>query len=237
MTKPHTVSSALIFGATGALGSEVVAVLRRDGSSVTAVVRPHAKEVLADERIVLRDNMRETLSAMGKRKFDAVVWAQGTNLNDSIHQFDKVAFEGLMSANLGFVMESLAELLEQDQIASPARLCVISSIWQNLARQQKMSYTVSKAAIGGFVRAASADLADRQILINAVLPGVIDTPMTRSVLADEQVRSISTATGFNRLATPTDVAEAVSFFCSDKNNAITGQSLAVDLGFSHVRKL
>ena len=237
MTQASTASSALIFGATGALGSEIVAVLRRDGRSVTAVVRPNSKEVLVDERIVLRDNMRETVRAMGERKFDAVVWAQGANLNDSIHRFDRIAFEGLMSANLGFVMESLAELLDQNQIASPARLCVISSIWQNLARQQKLSYTVSKAAVGGFVRAASADLADRQILINAVLPGVIDTPMTRSVLADEQVNSISMATGFNRLATPTDVAEAVAFFCSDKNNAITGQSLAVDLGFSHVRTL
>jgi NAD(P)-dependent dehydrogenase (short-subunit alcohol dehydrogenase family) len=74
-------------------------------------------------------------------------------------------------------------------------------------------------------------------LINAVLPGVIDTPMTRSVLTAEQVQGIAEATGFGRLATAVDVAEAVSFLCSSRNRAITGQSLTVDLGFGHVRKI
>ena len=96
---------------------------------------------------------------------------------------------------------------------------------------------MTKAALGGLVRAASADLASRQILINAVLPGVIDTPMTRSVLTAEQVQGIAEATGFGRLATAVDVAEAVTFLCSNKNRAITGQSLTVDLGFGHVRKI
>lgn len=237
MTRFQGNSSALVFGATGALGSEIVAVLKREGRSVTAVVRSETNNLPADEIVVLTTDMVDTIHAIGSAKFDAIIWAQGVNINDSVEQFDRVAFDALMSANLGFVIESLTELLAHEKIASPARLCVISSIWQHLAREQKMSYTVSKAALGGFVRAASADLARRQILVNAVLPGVIDTPMTRSVLTDKQVESISTATGFNRLATPTDIAETVAFLCSDKNNAITGQSLTVDLGFGHVRKI
>jgi 3-oxoacyl-[acyl-carrier protein] reductase len=230
-------SAVLVFGATGVLGSEIVDTFRREGRSVTAVVRSNTQRVSADTVVEIRDDVAATIQAMGAAKFSAVVWAQGANLNDRIDAYDRTAFEALMYANLGFVMESLAALLDGEKIDSPARLCVISSIWQNLARPQKMSYTISKAAVGGFVRAASADLADRQILINAVLPGVIDTPMTRSVLTEEQMNSISTATGFNRLATPKDIAEAVFFLCSAMNNSITGQSLTVDLGFGHVRRL
>lgn len=237
MTAEQGASRALVFGATGALGSEIVNVFKKEGRFVAAVVRQSAVEVSADHVILLDGQMSEAIRALGNIKFDAVVWAQGANLNDSIDNFDRGSFDAIMSANLGFVVESMAALLDQEKIATPARLCVISSIWQYLAREQKFSYTVSKAALGGFVRATSADLAKRQILVNAVLPGVIDTPMTRSVLTAAQVRDISSATGFDRLATAKDIAETVAFLCSAKNNAITGQSVPVDLGFGHVRKL
>jgi len=114
---------------------------------------------------------------------------------------------------------------------------VLSSIWQTLARANKFSYTVSKAAIGGLVRAASVDLAPRGILINAVLPSVIDTPMTRSMLSPEQVDFVASQTGFGRLATADDVAAQVAWLATDANTGTTGQSIGVDLGFSHARVL
>jgi 3-oxoacyl-[acyl-carrier protein] reductase len=230
-------STALVFGANGALGSEIVAALDRDGFSVTAAVRtmtncPHASTVL-----VLGDDPLNSLSQVDSAQFSAVVWAQGANLNDDIETFAKESLDGLLDANLIYVMETMSFLVSNSLVADGARFCILSSIWQHLSRRHKLSYTVTKAALGGLVRAASADLASRQILINAVLPGVIDTPMTRSVLTAEQVQGIAEATGFGRLATAVDVAEAVSFLCSSRNRAITGQSLTVDLGFGHVRKI
>jgi 3-oxoacyl-[acyl-carrier protein] reductase len=87
------------------------------------------------------------------------------------------------------------------------------------------------------VRAASADLATAGHLVNAVLPSVTDTPMTRAMLSDEQVQRVAAATGLGRLTSLDDVAEAVAWLCSPANTGVTGQSIPVDLGFSHVRHL
>ena len=87
-----------------------------------------------------------------------------------------------------------------ERLAGGARLCVISSIWQTSARPNKLSYMVSKAALQGLVLSAATDLAERGILVNAVLPGALDTPMTRQNLTAEQIDRIAGMTKFDRLA-------------------------------------
>jgi NAD(P)-dependent dehydrogenase (short-subunit alcohol dehydrogenase family) len=112
---------------------------------------------------------------------------------------------------------------------------VIGSIWQNQARQDKLSYCVSKAAIQGLVLSLANDLGRVGHLVNAVLPGVLDTPMTRANLDEDQIRKVETSTGFGRLATLEDVAAAVYGIASFRNTGVTGQFLNVDLGYTNVR--
>jgi NAD(P)-dependent dehydrogenase (short-subunit alcohol dehydrogenase family) len=112
---------------------------------------------------------------------------------------------------------------------------VVSSIWQRIARQDKLSYIMTKAALGGFVQSASVDLAKSGCLINAVLPSALDTPMTAGNLTAAQIDGIASATGFGRLSSMADLVSAIEYLCSAANTGITGQSLAVDLGFSHAR--
>jgi hypothetical protein len=169
--------------------------------------------------------------------FDAAVWAQGANVNDSLLEFDLAAHTEVLNANCGFVVATLAELLRLDRLRDGARLCVVSSIWQEFARTHKLSYTVSKAAVAGVVHSAAADLAARGMLVNAVLPSVTDTPMTRAMLSDAQVEQFASQTGFARLTSLEDVANAVTFLCSERNTGITGQSIAVDLGYAAVRSV
>lgn len=168
---------------------------------------------------------------------DAVVWAQGTNVNDSVLEFDLAAHLEVLNANCVFVAATLAELLRMNLLRDGARLCVISSIWQTIARERKFSYTVSKAALAGLVHSAAADLASRGMLINAVLPSVTDTAMTRAMLNQEQIDRFTSATGFERLTSLDDVASTVVFLCSERNTGVTGQSIAVDLGYTTVRRV
>ena len=100
-----------------------------------------------------------------------------------------------------------------------------------------MSYGVSKSALKGLVLSLATDLAKDGYLINAVLPGAIDTPMTRNNLSYDQMQLIERATKFNRLVTLVDVASSIYFLCSEENSGITGQFLKVDLGFSDVRNI
>jgi len=212
---------ALVFGASGALGSAIVDELQQRHYRV----HTHG-----------HDQSIDMLDAMPS--LDAVVWAQGINGADSIADgFADGIYAAVMEANVTFVARSMAHLLRIGRINNPGRLCVLSSIWQDQARTNKLSYTVSKAAVGGLVRSCAADLGKRGILINAVLPGVVDTPMTRKNLSSEQIERIQGASALGHLATPQDIATTVAFLIGPENLSITAQSLTVDAGFSLVREL
>jgi NAD(P)-dependent dehydrogenase (short-subunit alcohol dehydrogenase family) len=213
----------LIFGATGAIGSAIRATATEKGWRVTGISR---KDL---------DLTNPAGSLRAAAPYDAVCWAQGANLNDSIYDIDLDRHMELYQANVAYILITLKTLLAENLLAPASRLCIISSIWQNLARQSKLSYCVSKAALQGLVLSASADLAKDGHLINAVLPGALETPMTRANLAPDQLARLASATAFNRLPALSDVASLVLYLCSPENTGITGQFIAADLGFSHVR--
>lgn len=227
--------TAIVFGGNGAIGDATAATLAARGfDQVFRTSRSGGEGLLAVDPV----ERPETLAALAELPpLDAVVWAQGANLNDSAQDLDVDAFRTLLDANVTYIVATLGPLVREERLARPARLVIISSIWEQLARPGKLSYSVSKAALGGLVRGASADLAAGGHLINAVLPSVTDTPMTRGMLSDDQVRRVSASTGFGRLTSLGDVAETVAWLCSPANTGVTGQSIAVDLGFSHVRQL
>ena len=222
-------ANALVFGGSGQIGSACADALRGQQFEVIATSRQ------GGEGIAAYDPFINKFALPGEGAFDAVVWAQGANLSDSIVDFDADKHRAIYDANVLFVLESLHALLVSERLAVGARLCVISSIWQTSARPNKLSYTVSKAALQGLVLSAATDLAERGILVNAVLPGPLDTPMTRQNLTAEQINRIAGMTKFDRLPALGDVAALVGFLCSAANTSITGQFVAVDLGFQHAR--
>jgi len=233
----------LLFGGSGAIGGAVhqrfqeegwqTVVVSRSARSDGASVRwdPISPNEATDP--LDKNSAIDALRALGP--FDAVCWAQGVNLNDSVYDFDAPKHENAYRVNVLYVLNSLHILLLEKLLRTPARLCVISSIWQNLARQSKLSYCVSKAALHGLVLSAAADLARDGHVINAVLPGVIDTPMTRKNLTHEQISKVEDATLFARLPTLEEVATVVYSLCRPDSTAVTGQFISVDLGFSNVR--
>jgi len=206
----------LICGASGALGSACVQAFEAVGHRVTPLGR--------DLRAIAPD-----------ARFDAVVWAQGANSSGDVQHTDTDEWARIWQANVGYVVNSLRMLLSHNALASGSRLVVISSVWQLLGRSEKIAYTTSKAALGGLVRALSADLGPQGIAINAVLPGIVDTPMTRAHLTAEQVLAIAEETPLQRLVTADEVAQTVVFLTSPAASGISGQSIPVDLGWSVTR--
>ena len=228
----------LVFGGSGAVGRAVITAARQHEWSVTAAARTLPRRRRSDVKWVSIDPSRRPVASElleAGAPYSGICWAQGTNLTDSVYSFDPIKHLEVYQANCLFVLMTLQELLVGNLLAKGARLCIISSIWQNLARQSKLSYCMSKAALQGLVLSASADLARDGYLINAVLPGALDTPMTRKQLNKQQIVKLRAATAFKRLPTLGEVASLVCYLCSSENTGITGQFIAVDLGFSHVR--
>lgn len=231
--QPHL----LVFGASGAIGHAIAAAAVAKGWRVTGVARTVQVKADGIRRIAL-DPMSADFEPEALRSatlYTAVCWAQGANCNDTVYNVDLHRHMGIYQANVAYILVTLKALLTGNLVAPATRMCVISSIWQNLARQSKLSYCVSKAALQGLVTSATADLAGDGHLINAVLPGAIETPMTQRNLTPEQMNHLTGATQFGRLASLDDVASLVLYLCSPENTGITGQFIAADLGFSHVR--
>lgn len=227
-----------IFGASGAIGSGLVEWFALRGWDVVSIVRnaASARPEFDATRTVVWNPLVDPSVPAALGVLDAVVWAQGDNCTDSITDLDYSRHMRMYEANVGHVLVSLNALLDAGSLAEGgARLCVISSIWQNIARQNKLSYCVTKAALQGLVRSVSLDLASQGHVINAVLPGALDTPMTRANLSAEQIARLEAATPGSRLAGVEDVAAVVEFCCSPAHRGITGQFLTVDKGFTHAR--
>ncbi len=233
MTSRNRPGSLLLFGASGAIGSEVTAFFQNEGWRVVCVTRGNAPPKFTTWNPLDRDDTGAEVLAQGP--FDAVCWAQGDNANDSITSFDPAVHTAMYQANVMVILHSLHGLLNAGALAPGARLCVISSIWQESARQTKLSYSITKSALRGLVLSVANDLGQYGYLINAILPGVIDTPMTRKNLTAAQIDAVVGGTQFKRLVTLCDVAAAVYSLCSFFNTGVTGQFIKVDLGYTDVR--
>jgi 3-oxoacyl-[acyl-carrier protein] reductase len=234
MSKPLVV----IFGASGAIGSAIATWFESEGYQIIAFTR--TKNMLQDrhDRTWMEFDpgfAEDCFSGIGARSIKAVVWAQGANLNDNIRTLDIDAHRSMYEANVTYILLGLQAILDKDLLAPSAKLCVISSIWQNLAKQNKLSYCITKSALQGLVQSLSIDLGASGFMINAVLPGALDTPMTRANLDTNQIQKLEKITPLGSLATLDDVANLVGFLCSASNTGITGQFVAADRGFSHAR--
>jgi len=100
-------------------------------------------------------------------------------------------------------------------------------------------YSATKAAIRSFARTWTTDLKGRRIRVNAVSPGVIDTPglnelMGSTEAGQQRLRTIASSVPLGRLGTPKEIARAVVFLASDDSGYITGIELFVDGGFAQV---
>lgn len=222
--------TVLLFGAGGALGSAIGTHLADEGFAVYTAGTNSLDGASAHLNLSY-DNPSDTDSLSTLPILDAVVWAQGLNCSDSVATFDASDLYKLLQANVLFIASSLQALLTESRLRDGSRLAVVSSIWQLESRPGKFSYSLSKAALQGLVKSCALDLGPKGILINAVLPGVVDTPMTRAHLSAEQIAAITSQSALRRLPMPTDIASAVAFLVSPFNRAITGQFLTVDAGF------
>lgn len=231
----------LVFGASGAIGGAIATHFAQQRWQVVGVSRspadgPRYAEIVYNP-MALQAAEAGTRLLAAHAPYDAVCWAQGRNATDNVFNVDLAESIAVYQANCLYILATLKNLLNAKLLAPSARLCVISSIWQNLARQDKLSYSISKAALQGLVLSASVDLGREGKLINAILPGPLDTPMTHRNLSADQLDKLSSATYFNRLASLDDVASLALYLCSPSNTGVTGQFIAADLGFSHARRV
>lgn len=218
----------LVFGASGTLGDAIKSELESKGHHVTSASNTSSSSEIQTV------NGFEGIASLGI-EFDGCVWAQGVNANDTLLTSER--FDETLEANLLFVVKSMRYLLNSSLLSPSSSLVLVSSVWQNLSRKNKFSYSVSKASLEGLVNSVLADFSENGLRINAVLPGVIDSPMTRANLSDEQIEKIENQTPSGKLVSAKQLARVIAWLLSEESLGINGQFIGVDNGWSNVRSI
>ncbi|MFK7895752.1 MAG: SDR family NAD(P)-dependent oxidoreductase [Myxococcota bacterium] len=139
------------------------------------------------------------------------------------------AFRMMMAINVEgvfYCMRESVRLMKRDGVAGS--IVNMSSI-AGLAGQGTLHYATSKAALLGMTRSAARSLGGLGIRVNAVCPGVIDTPMTRGV-PDAALKGVMAGTPLQRMGMPEDIAQAVLYLSSEESSFVTGQWLSPNGG-------
>jgi NAD(P)-dependent dehydrogenase (short-subunit alcohol dehydrogenase family) len=225
----------LIFGGTGVLGAAIAAKYETNGYQITYGVRTVSNPANQFQLPLTDGPVPDLLKG---ELFDTVIFAQGANNNDSVINHSPDDLNRLFEANVSFISTTAKALMLHNLIKQKAKIVILSSFWEQITRGEKMSYTVTKAAVGGLVRSMAVDLGNAKgILVNGLLPGVVDSPMARGLLKPEQIENVQWQTPGHKMIIPTDVANAAYLLGCEDNTAISGQSLFVDYGFTVSRSL
>ncbi len=195
-----------------ALGVEAFAIQAdvADGNSVTAMVkaviaRLGRLDILVCNAGITRDNLMPLLK---EDDFDAVV---DTNLKGAFLCM-KAAYRPMMKQKYG-------------------RIVAVSSIVGLRGNAGQTNYAASKAGLIGLSKSLAKELAGRNVTVNVVAPGFIDTNMT-AALPESAQQAILATIPMGRMGAAEDVAKAAAFFASDEAAYITGQVLCVDGGMA-----
>jgi 3-oxoacyl-[acyl-carrier protein] reductase len=160
-------------------------------------------EILVNNAGITRDNL---LLRMKDEEWDDIM---ATNLK-SVFRLSKAVVRGMMKVRSG-------------------RIINITSVIGTTGNAGQTNYAAAKSGVAGFSKALAREVGSRNITVNCVAPGFIDTDMTRA-LADEQRKSLLTQIPLGRLGNVDDVAQAVLFLASPGASYITGCTLHVNGG-------
>ena len=138
-------------------------------------------------------------------------------------------FKQVIDVNLVGTFNMTKNVISYMMKARNGRIINISSVVGIAGNAGQTNYSASKAGIIGFTKSLAKEVASRNILVNAVAPGFIETNMT-DVLKQEVKDEIAKNIPLKRMGTPQDVANVVKFLASEDRSYITGQVISVDGG-------
>ncbi|MCL1985036.1 MAG: 3-oxoacyl-[acyl-carrier-protein] reductase [Betaproteobacteria bacterium] len=239
-------ATALVTGASRGIGRAVAQCLARDGFEVylTYVSKPEeaAQTVKEIEKqggkarafhldVGDAQAVSEFFAAEIKDKVQLAVLVNNAGITKDgflIRMRDE-DFDRVLAVNLRGAFACLREAAKIMSKQRGGRIINISSVVGQMGNAGQINYAAAKAGLIGMTKSAAKELAGRNVTVNAVAPGFIETDMT-AALSEEVRAAYVEHIPVKRLGQARDVAEAVAFLASDKAGYITGQVLAVNGG-------
>ena len=235
---------ALVTGASRGIGRAIAAKLAAQGATVVAAARERNAQATVDEIVAAGGKadvasvdvsdaasvealVAGTLERHGR--IDILVNNAGITKDQLMLRMKRADWDRVIATNLTGAFALTQAVLKPMIRQRRGRIVSIGSVVGQAGNPGQANYAAAKAGLIGFTKAIAQEVASRNITVNVVAPGMIETDMTRA-LAERAQGDWLSRIPLGRLGTPADVAAAVCFLASDEASYITGQVLAVNGG-------
>lgn len=238
--------NAVVTGATRGIGREIAFTLAKNGANVAINYRTLNEEVerlieelksygtnivavkcdISDEEEV-KNFIAESKKQLGS--IDILINNAGITKDGLLMRMKEKDFNDVLEVNLKGTFITTREAASIMMKQRHGKIINISSVVGVVGNAGQCNYAASKAGVIGFSKSVARELATRNITVNVVAPGFINTDMT-GVLPEKVKESMLQGIPLKRIGEPKDIANAVLFLASDLSNYITGQVINVDGG-------
>ena len=237
---------ALITGAAKGIGKQIALTLAKNGYDIAINYRTENEELENLKKQIEENNVKcllvkgdvsnyedcesfvkETVDNLGS--IDVLVNNAGITKDMLLMRMKKEDFEQVIDINLVGTFNVTKNVIPYMMKSRSGNIVNISSVVGISGNAGQTNYSASKAGIIGFTKSLAKEVASRNIRVNAVAPGFIETSMT-DVLKDEIKEEIAKNIPLKRMGKPEDVANVVKFLVSEDSSYITGQVINIDGG-------
>ncbi|MET0133074.1 MAG: SDR family NAD(P)-dependent oxidoreductase [Kibdelosporangium sp.] len=233
---------AVVLGAGSGIGRESALALAAHGASVIcadvnfAAAQATASEIGADAyEINILDTDAVQQAAVELGAVDTVVLTAAMNVRKRLLDYSRAEFDRVVALNLGATFDVVrafgAGMVERRR----GSIIGFSSIRGTTVEPGQSVYAATKAGLVQLLRTAAAEFGAAGVRVNAIAPGVVETPLTAQIKADPGwYRAYAEKGALGRWAQPSELAGAVVYLASDAASFVTGAVLAVDGGWTAV---
>ena len=215
--------TALVTGASGGIGKSIKESLINEQIEVISPSRSEL-DLSSSESI---NNFLTNLS----KSIDILVNYAGILKVGKHNDLSSSDFQEILQVNViaPFVlMSKLSDSMKENKFG---RIVNISSIWSQVSREGRSIYSASKAAVDSLTRSFALELSSYNILVNSIAPGYVNTELIKKNNSQTELDYIKKNIPLGRFAETSEIANFVTFLCSEKNSYITGQVITIDGGY------